>query len=702
MNSSIKHINRPYKHTPLIRLLAQQVSNAVVRGFPLTVFAVSTAMAQQANSPPAAAPKGEIEEIAVFGRNMDLLGKAEAASEGSVGGADLLIRPMFKTAELLESMPGMVAVQHSGSGKANQYFLRGFNLDHGTDYTALIDGMPWNLRSHGHGQGYLDVNGLIPEIVDRIDYRKGPYRADLGDFAMVGASFIKTIDELEHPFVSTELGENGWQRYVGGISESVNGGTLTLVGEHKQYNGPWQQPEDLEHYAVWSKYVKDTSYGRAMVTVSGYNAKWDPTEQVPERAIGTSVCPDAFCALDPTATGNTSRWIMTSQLQGKDWNATLYGQYYNWAMTSNPTYDYQIGQFDQRWTLGGSADKTLFDNDSWQVTGGGNFRYDDISKVGVSHYDKGMFVSPISDNAIIEGSLGAFVESTWYATRDLRLMANIRGDYYNFDVTAHTPGSNAGQHSEARVSPKVGLAYTALDNLELYASWGQGFHSNDGRGVVDKVTPQVGLSPGTGYEVGARTNLGAFKFTASYWWLSQDSELIFVGDSNAVEPKGASKRHGLELTMFWQPLDWLGIDGVYTSSTARFLNNPDGPYVADSLEEAAQIGISATKNDWDVSLRVRYMGAYPLLADNSDRAQPLTSVNLRGAHHWNSLTVYAEVINLLDTAHKEIVYNYPAYVKGLDPAGLTSEDINCAQVNCRLSRATEPRTLRVGVSYKFQ
>lgn len=140
-----------------------------------------------------AQPSQTIEEIIVFGRSLELIGAAQAASEGTIGGADLLVRPMLRVAELLEAVPGMVAVQHSGSGKANQYFLRGFNLDHGTDFTTYVDGMPWNLRSHGHGQGYLDVNGLIPETVEGIDYRKGPYRADVGDFAIAGSPFISTI-----------------------------------------------------------------------------------------------------------------------------------------------------------------------------------------------------------------------------------------------------------------------------------------------------------------------------------------------------------------------------------------------------------------------------------------------------------------------------------------------------------------------------
>ena len=193
------------------------------------VTLAGAALAAAPAFPQTAPPGGVIEEIVVFGRARELVGTAEAASQGTISGADLLVRPMFKTAELLESMPGMVAVQHSGSGKANQYFLRGFNLDHGTDYTVQLDGVPLNLRSHGHGQGYLDVNGLIPETVEQIDYRKGPYWADLGDFSMAGVSAIRTVDALEQSFLATEAGQYGWRRLAGGGSRGLGAGTLTLV-----------------------------------------------------------------------------------------------------------------------------------------------------------------------------------------------------------------------------------------------------------------------------------------------------------------------------------------------------------------------------------------------------------------------------------------------------------------------------------------
>src|SRR5688572_7468361 len=480
------------------------------------------AFAQQSQPPaqPAAQPDDGLEEIVVFGRSLELVGSAQAASEGTVAGADLLVRPMLRVAELLEAVPGMVAVQHSGSGKANQYFLRGFNLDHGTDFTTYVDGMPWNLRSHGHGQGYLDVNGLLPETVDRIDYRKGPYRADSGDFAMAGASYITTVDRFDAPLVALESGEGGWFRLAGGGTKDLDdGASLTGLIERKSYDGPWELNEGLAHTALWGKYRRPTSFGTMAVTVSGYEGAWHPTEQIPERAIGTSVCEDAFCVLDPTADGNTSRWIGGVQLDGEKWQAAAYAQYYDWEMSSNPTYDFQLNQFDRRWTTGGRYDRTVFENDRVTVTAGGDFRYDDIGNVGLDEFNAGQFVANISQNSITETSLGGFVEASWSVTDRLRFLTGLRADVYDFDATAKTPGSFEGHETDSRASPKFGVAYTVSDNVEVYGNWGKGFHSNDARGVVNPVDPVAGLAPGTGYEAGARFELGTLKVTSSYWWL---------------------------------------------------------------------------------------------------------------------------------------------------------------------------------------
>jgi outer membrane receptor protein involved in Fe transport len=647
------------------------------------------------------AQPGGIQEVVIFGRNTDLVGQAESASQGYVGGADLLIRPLVKTAELLESMPGMVAVQHSGSGKANQYFLRGFNLDHGTDYSVHLDGVPMNLRSHGHGQGYLDVNGIIPETVEGIDYRKGPYYADLGDFSLAGASFINTVDNFERPFVSAEFGEHNWRRYVGGFSTDVNEGSLSLVGEYKNFNGSWGHSENLDHKSVWAKYLKNTDFGEASYTFSAYNSTWDPTEQIPERVIGSSVCLDTFCSLDTTAEGETTRYILSADLLVAQWSGNVYTQYYDWTMSSNPTYDAQINQFDKRWILGVNLERSLFNSSALEMKGGLNFRYDDGSRIGVESFNAGIFLSDIAENKIKEASLGPYVDSTWYLNSKLRLNGGLRYDYYDFDVTALNLNSAEGTKTDSEFSQKLGLAWTALENMDIYANWGHGFHSNDARGVVNRVNPVPGISAGIGYELGARLSLGDFKFTTAYWWLDQDSELIFVGDSNSVEPKGGSEREGYELTMFWQHSDWWGVDAVFTSSDARYVNNPDGVYVEQAVEEAAQLGLTVTRDVWDASLRVRYLGPYALDAANSRRGKSLTTTNFRTAYHWENVTMFLEVVNLFDREGKEIQYYYPAYVAGFDPVGLTSDDIDCNVTNCTMSRSTEPRAFRLGVRYQF-
>ena len=632
------------------------------------------------------------EVVVVFARGEEQIGRAAAASEGAVGGADLSVRPLLRVAELLEVVPGLIAVQHSGSGKANQYFLRGFNLDHGTDFSNYVDDVPMNLRSHGHGQGYLDVNGLIPEVIDRIDYRKGAYRADTGDFSLAGASFMTTVNHLD-PFIAAEGGKYDWQRLAGGASTSLGAGELVAVGQWKTYDGPWQLPEKLRHESGWMKYSLPLEGARLEVSLSGYHAEWQPTEQIPERAIGTDVCANEFCSLDPTAVGETLRWIAAARLIGDDWRATAYAQYYDWSMLSNATYDYQINQFDRRWIGGGRYEHGFELSEQVTLTAGVEARHDDIGNVGLQHTDAGVLVETISRHAVRESSAGLYTEATWTPIEHLRLTGGLRGDYYDFDVKARIDGVDAGSETDSTVSPKVGAAYALNDRVEFYGNWGKGFHSNDARGVVNTTTPVQGLSKGTANEVGARFELGAVRITTTYWWLKLDSELKFVGDSNSVEPGAATRRRGYEIVGFWRPLEWLAMDAVWTGSRARYVDSPDGVYVAGAVENAGELGVSVVKDRWEASLRVRHLGEYPLLEDDSVRADPETCLNVRGAWKAEHFTVYAEVINILDDDGKDIVYYYGANVPGLDPVG--------EQVDGRVSRAEEPRTVRFGVKYNF-
>jgi outer membrane receptor protein involved in Fe transport len=629
-----------------------------------------------------------LEEVIVFGRGERLIGTAEAASEGAVGGADLSVRPLLRVAELLEVVPGLIAAQHSGSGKANQYFLRGFNLDHGTDFTTYIDDVPLNMRTHGHGQGYLDVNGLIPETIDRIDYRKGTYRADAGDFSMAGAAFMSTVKRIES-FVGAEGGEYGWQRFAAGGTVPLGQGELTALGQWKTYDGPWEQPEDLEHESMWAKYSHPTSFGSLEASVSGYHATWQPTEQIPEDLIGTDVCEDEFCSLDPTAVGETLRWIASVRLLGDDWRATAYGQYYDWRMMSNPTYDFQIDQFDRRWIGGGRYERSFTINEQFSLRAGVEGRYDDIGNVGVAHTEGGNFLEYIGRHSVKESSAAIYTEANWQPIERLRAFAGLRADYYDFEVRGRMEDVPAGDKDETLASPKLGLAFTATDQIELYANWGKGFHSNDARGIVAPEDPIKPLSEGTGKEAGVRFEQGTFKVSATYWWLDLDSELKFVGDSNSVEPGPATERRGYELTAFWRPTEWLALDAVWTKSHARYVDNPDGPYVAGAVENAGEFGVALVQDRWEGGLRVRHLGEFPLVEDDSDRSDPETCVNVRGAWKPGNFYVYAEVINVFDEKGKDMVYLYETNVPGVGP------------LDGRVSRAEEPRTLRAGVKYHF-
>ena len=654
----------------------------------------TSCMAGAASPAPSGDETTALDEVVVYGRGERLIGAAQAASEGTVGGADLGVRPLLRVAELLEVVPGLIAAQHSGSGKANQYFLRGFNLDHGTDFAAFIDDVPLNFRTHGHGQGYLDVNGLIPELVDRIDFRKGPYRADIGDNALAGASFLNTVSRFDRPFVSVETGQYGWRRVAAGGSTAAGPGELLLIGQLKTYDGPWQLPEDLRHASAFVKYSQPTDFGRVEASLQTYDATWHPTEQIPERAIGTAICADEFCALDASATGRTERRIATLRLLGDDWRATVYSQYYDWNMYSDATYDFQIRQWDRRFVHGGRGQKTFSVAEGLAITTGAEGRYDDIGKVQVDHTSQRVFIDYVAAHKARELSLAGFAEASWHATDSLRLVAGLRAEYFDFHTAPTQAGFSGGSKTDSIASPKLAVAWQLAPNLEAYANWGRGYHSNDARGVTAFDPPVQGLISGTGKEVGGRYQKGSFSLTATYWWLGVGSELKFVGDSNSVEPGPASRRRGYELVSFWRPLPHLAIDATWTHSRARY-SGPDAipgeSSIAGAIESAGELGVSFLQGPWELSARLRHLGPYPLVEDNSQRASAENVVNVRAAWKQGNWMLYGELLNALDGKGKDIVYLYEAYLPAID-AGPTAG---------RMSRAEEPRTVRLGLRYSF-
>ncbi|MCB2067479.1 MAG: TonB-dependent receptor [Erythrobacter sp.] len=643
--------------------------------------------------------------IYVYGRGEQRIGSAGAASEGGVAGADIELRPLLRPGELLEATPGLIATQHSGGGKANQFFLRGFNLDHGTDFSLYIDDMPVNFRTHGHGQGYLDVNGLIPETVARVDYRKGPYRVDAGDFSFVGSSSVTTHDRLQ-PFVTLEAGAYGYRRAVGGGSVQLGGGDLLLVGQAKVNDGPWQLPEDFEGYSLFAKYSHPLGMGDLSLSYSFYDASWAPTEQLPDRVVGTAECPDRYCSLDPTLRGSGTRHVVTLGYASDDWRVTAYVQHYSWSLLNNftflledPVNGDQIRQFEQLWTLGGRVEHTAHLTEGLSLRTGAETRYDDISPIGLDHTVAGQFNYNTNSFAVSESSLGLYAEAVWQPVERLMVIGGLRGDWYHFRTRA-LGGLDvwSGSADDHVVSPKIGANYEVADGVALYANWGQGFHSNDARGVTNPASPAPGLVEGNFRELGARLERGGLILTGVYWWSAIDSELIYVGDSGAVEPSDPGRRHGYELTAFYRPTEWLAIDGVLTGTHSRFAGLPEGEnFVPGALESSGELGVIAAFPEWNASVRLRYLGPHPLVEDNSVRGQATTLVNARLA--WTPQRVqllrgfefHVELLNAFDSKRDDIDYYYETRLPGEPPEGVLGTN----------SRIVEPRQLRVGMTRRF-
>jgi outer membrane receptor protein involved in Fe transport len=640
--------------------------------------------------------------IYVYGRGEQRIGEALAASEGGVSGADLEIRPLLRPGEILEATPGLIATQHSGGGKANQFFLRGFNLDHGTDYAVYIDDMPMNFRTHGHGQGYLDVNGLIPESVERVDYRKGPYRADTGDFSFVGSSFITTRDTMD-PFATVEVGSYGYRRFVGGGSVSLGNGDLLVIGQAKLNDGPWELPEDYEGYSGLIKYSTPLGAGDFQLALHLFDATWAPTEQLPERVIGTPLCEDRFCSLDDTLRGTTERQVLTTNYQDDNWKLTAFAQHYDWSLLSNFTYFLddpvngdQLRQFEELWTFGGRIERFDELTDRLSLRVGAEGRIDRIDPVGLEQTIAGVTEAPVGVFKVNEQSLGVYAELIAEPVERLYITAGLRGDFYGFKATGLAgPAAWSGDVSDNIVTPKIGANYEIVDGIALYANYGEGFHSNDARGVTNPDDPAPGLVRGDFEEVGLRFERGGLIFTGVYWWSSIDSELIYVGDAGAVEPSDPSRRRGYELTAFWKPNNWLAVDAVWTGSRGRIVGLPDGEnYVPGALDSAGELGVSAAFRQWNAALRLRYLGPHALIEDNSQRGSSTFLANLRVAwtpDSFGGLELYGEVLNLLDSKDDDIDYFYATRFPGEPAEGIEG----------RNSRIVEPRQLRVGMTKRF-
>jgi opacity protein-like surface antigen/outer membrane receptor protein involved in Fe transport len=630
----------------------------------------------------------------------------QLASQMIFSGADLNARPVARPGEILEAAPGLAVVDHADGGKANQYYLRGYNLDHGTDMATYVDDVPINLPTHAHGQGYTDLNWLIPETVSGLEVRKGPYFADVGDFASAGDLHVSLRDSVPQNIESMTIGSFGYDRFLTLGSTKAGDGSLLYAGEFNTYNGPWTTPNDMRKFNGLLRYSQGTATDGFTATAMAYSNTWNSTDQVALRALTTGQI-GLYGALDPTDGGDTSRFALSARMaqtvDDGSWKANAYlvkqeldlFNNYTWHLNdvSNGDNGDQFHQHDGRIYGGAGASRaiegSLFGRPAETVLGVQS-RYDDID-LGLSNTVQRQLLSNVLLDHVDEGNVGIYAENTVHWTDWLRTTTGWRGDYFDASVNSMLQSANSGHSQGAIGSPKFTVTFGPFAKTELFLGAGMGYHSNDARSTTatevpgDPTTPE-GASPllvrSRGVEVGVRTKaIPDLDSSISLFYLHQDSELFFDGDTGETTAGLPSQRTGIEITTDYRLQSWFHIDGDVALSRARFLGfdttqealdqslagypqaqigNAPGNYVYNAPWMVASAGITlGDKTGWFGALRWRYISSRPLTEDGVFQSPPSSLFNSAVGYRFdNGWSIRLDAINLLNSTTDNATYAY--------------------------------------------
>ena len=617
----------------------------------------------------------------------------DAASEKRISGETLNTRPIARTGEVLEAAPGLIVSQHSGEGKANQFFLRGMNLDHGTDLAIWLDGMPLNMRTHGHGQGYADVNFLIPELLEKMVVKKGPYWAEESDFASAGSLRLSYADRLESNIALVTGGSFGYWRGLTAGTMAVGAGSITAAGELVFYDGPWQASDALRKFNGFLRYSEGTPDNGLAITALAYTNSWHATNQIPNRAVFDGSL-SRWGAVDQTDGGDTQRYSLSMRWsRSSDAGATLveaYGIYTTLNLYNNFTYfldDPDLGdqfqQSDKRKILGFNAshlsrhDLAGFRSETMVGT---QVRYDDIG-VGLFNTFQRTAFNTVRYDQVSETSVGLYARNTTQWTDWLKLTLGVRADLFMASVDSTTQPLNSGNTSAFLASPKVGVVFGPFERTEFYLNGGFGYHSNDARGATITVNPgdptqPIGALPllvqSKGAEIGVRSQaLKGFDTSLALFMLDFNSELLFVGDSGTTIASRPSRRIGVEWTNSYRPTAWASFDLDLAFTRARFTDwSPEGDLIPGAPDFVGSAGMTlGSDTGWFGALRLRSLGPRPLLSDGSVWSNFTTTLNGRFGYIFESgFKLNLDAYNLLNTQASQIDYYYPSRLSG-EPAG---------------------------------
>jgi len=616
-----------------------------------------------------------------------LLGTADSANQGTASKKQLEATPAYRPGEVLETVPGLIITQHSGEGKANQYFLRGFNLDHGTDFAIMVDGVPINLRTHGHGQGYADLSFLIPEL------------------AAAGAARVLLSRQLPGGIAVGTVGTDGYRRALVANSPKVGGGNVLYALEVVRNDGPWTNPDDYRKVNAVLRYSAGDARNGYDVTAMAYHGKWNSTDQIPKRAVDAGQI-GRFDAIDPTDGGDAHRYALSAAWRRTRESGVTEANAYvvrsDLKLFSNFTYFMndpvngdQFEQNDKRTLSGVNAKHTWFTK--WggrdvENSAGIQLRNDSI--------DVGLF-NTVARQRSSTTRADLFAQNTAQWLEKFRTIAGLRADYFQGKVSSDN-AANSGDANDHAVSPKLSLVFGPWQKTEYYLNYGRGFHSNDLRGATITVDPATGtpaqkvplLVHATGYEAGVRTEVvPKLQAALSLFRLDVASDLVFVGDAGTTEASRPSRRTGFELSTLYAPLPWLLLDADVAFSRARFTDpDPAGSRIPGAVEGVATL-TAAVENlgPWYGSMRLRYFGPRPLIENNSVRSPSTTLVSARAGYKFaRNLRAQLDIFNLLDRRASQIDYFYASQLRG-----------EAAPVSDVHSHPAEPRSFRASVIANF-
>ncbi len=693
----------------------------------------------QPSAPQTNSAATRLPEVIVTGRQDRLLGVATSATQGTVGADELALRPVLRDGEILETVPGMIITQHAGGGKANQYFLRGFNLDHGTDFAIFIDDMPLNLPSHAHGEGYSDMNTVIPEFVQRLDYEKGPYYADVGNYGSAGAAHLTLYQTLPQNFLTTEGGMDGYGRAVFGMSQKLGPGYLLYGAQAYHDDGPWRRPDDYSKFNGIATYSQGNEANGFSITGMAYYGQWNSSDQLAADAVPLV---GYFGTLNPTDGGNSERFSLQGEWhrQGENTQSqiTAYAFYYDLDLFSDFTYDLtdtnlgdQFEQQDRRWVEGIDARHTVdsqwFGRDARNSFGLqvrndwiNNGLYQTVDRVRTPKFDSmtdTVLPATVEADQFTDTQVGIYAENKIQWTDKIRSDLAMRGDLDYFDVTSLVTPANSGTSATLLPSPKGSLIFGPWEKTEFYLQGGFGFHSNDGRGATQNVEPVSAANPypntpstripgliqTQGAEIGARTLIVPhLQSTVSLWYLYSRSELQQDGDTgDTVASKEPSDRYGVEWANYYRPIPHLVLDMDLAESTARFTatdsadaapGSVGGTRVPEAVGAVVSAGITlADERGFSASLRLRYFGPRDLTSDGIYTSRSTLLFNAEARYRitkrWE---VYLGFLNLLDSRDHDIDY---AYESRITPAA-TPEFTD-------VFHPVEPFQVRAGMTWRF-